>query len=67
MNIYINNAIKNLPDNIDTLGKVVDFLNIPRKGTGIAVNGKLVKAADWDKINIKNEDHLTIISATYGG
>lgn len=67
MKLFINSSLKNIPMEIDTIGKLLDYLNITRQGTGVGLNNTLVKASAWDLTHLKDEDRITIISATYGG
>lgn len=67
MIIYINSVSKDLPGEIDTVGKLLDFLRIPSQGTGVGLNNHLVPSRNWNTTHISQGDHITIISATYGG
>lgn len=67
MTVYINSKQTELPDTVGNLAQLLAFLNVPSKGTGIAVNNKMVKAIDWDHSFLKPEDRVLIISATFGG
>ena len=67
MTIYINSKQTDVPDSVDTLGKLLDHLRIPRKGTGIGINNHLTKACNWDSTFIHPEDRIMMISATFGG
>lgn len=67
MTLYINSSRKDLPDDVNTVGKVIDHLQISRRGTGVAVNSQLVPAKEWDKKQLNEGDSLTVISAAYGG
>lgn len=67
MIVFINSTSENIPDEINTVGKLMDFKRISRQGTGVGLNGKLVPARDWDATNLKADDRIMVISATYGG
>lgn len=67
MNIYINSTYREIPDNIDTIGKLLPYLKISKEGTGVGVNNKIALARNWDVTSIKEDDRIVIISATYGG
>lgn len=67
MHLYINSEYREIPDNINTIGKLLPFLNIPVQGTGVAVNNHLVVARNWESARINEDDRIMIISATYGG
>lgn len=36
-------------------------------GSAVAVNGKLVRRADWDSVTLNENDNVLIIKAAYGG
>lgn len=67
MNLYINSTLKVIPNDVDSIGKLIDFLHIARQGTGVGLNNHLIPSRDWDNTRLKEEDRLLIISATYGG
>lgn len=67
MLVYINNKPSNLPDEITNIVQLLDFLNIKRGGTAVAVNNKLIINSKWDQIRLKEKDNVTIISAAFGG
>lgn len=67
MNIYVNSKQSDIPDEINTVGKLLDHLQIDRKGTGVAINNNLVLSKNWDTTFLKSDDRVLIISATFGG
>lgn len=67
MILYINSKLEEIPQNVDTVGKLLDYLKVSRNGTGVGINNRLVTAKDWDKTFLRNEDRVMIISAAYGG
>lgn len=67
MLIFINSVSKDIPKDINTIERLVEFLGTPRQGTGIALNGHLIPSREWISTPIHDEDRLTVISATYGG
>ena len=67
MQIYINSKLKEVPDDVNTVGKLLQYLRIPREGTGIGINNDLLMACSWDGTPIKDGDRITMISATFGG
>lgn len=67
MIIYINEQPKEIPDDINSIGKLLDFIHVKHGGTGVGHNSRLVKASEWDSTFISNNDRVLIISATYGG
>ena len=67
MHIYINSEYRDIPDNITTVSKLLDYLKIKTQGTGVGINNHLVVARNWNSAQIKEDDRIMIISATYGG
>ena len=67
MVVYINSKLKEIPDEINTVGKLMAYLQIPSAGTGVGVNNHVVSTRNWDSTPVKEEDRIMIISATYGG
>lgn len=67
MKIFVNSTTKQVPEDVNTVGKLLDYLRMSRQGTGVGINNRLVASKDWDKTPIKEDDRLTVISATYGG
>ena len=57
----------NVPAEITTIGRLIDYLKISRQGTGVGLNSHLVPNQKWDMTPIRENDSLVIISATYGG
>lgn len=67
MEIYVNNNRIALPVGVNTIGKLIEHLNISKTGTGVGLNNRLVPARNWDSTLLSEDDRLTVISATYGG
>lgn len=67
MLIYINSQATEVPDNVNTIGKLLDHLHVSREGTGVGINNHLTVACNWDKTEIHPEDRIMMISATFGG
>lgn len=67
MKVYINSTLREIPDSVNTVGKLIDHLRMPRTGTGIGINNALVPAKNWDTTQLQQEDRILIISAAYGG
>lgn len=65
--LIINSQSKSVPDEVDTVQRLVEFLNIPTGGTGIAVNNRIIVTKNWNVAEINNGDNITIISAAFGG
>ena len=67
MIVYINSKLTEIPDSVNTVEKLLEHLKIPRQGTGVGINNNLITSCSWDKAEIKPEDRIMMISATYGG
>lgn len=62
----INGKDYSLPEG-STVAQLAAALNIPEKGTAIAVNNKIVLKQDWATTTLADSDNVTVISAAYGG
>ena len=67
MTVFINDNPVNLPNDYMTIADLVKWKEIPSQGTAIAINNKLIKQENWKITNLKDQDRITIISASYGG
>lgn len=67
MQIFVNSNPKEVPDTINSLSRLLEYLNVPLQGTGVALNNKLVISRNWGITTLKPDDHVMIISASYGG
>lgn len=67
MNITINGTTVTLPSDVTTIEQLANLRSIPRQGSAIAINGKLIKADKWEITHISEGDSLLVISAAYGG
>ena len=67
MRITINNEQLDAPSADMTVREIMAWRNIPDSGTAVAVNNRLVTRLQWDAVQIKEGDNLTLISAAFGG
>ncbi|MCH5214785.1 MAG: sulfur carrier protein ThiS [Muribaculaceae bacterium] len=67
MRIIINSQETLIPDNINTVSKLLEFQNIPEEGTGVGLNNRLIEARNRPTTLLQNGDNVIIISATFGG
>lgn len=67
MTIYINSEIQNIPEEINNISQLLAYLKISPQGTGVALNNHLIPSRLWDITKLNNDDHIIIITATYGG
>lgn len=64
--IYNNEPIK-LPHAQMSVEDLVNWKQLAKQGTAIAVNDKLVKKDLWSVTFLKDLDNVTIITAAFGG
>lgn len=67
MIVNINSKPTKIPDNINSLEELLQFLNIRKGGTAVAVNNKLIVNSKWASAALHEGDSVTIISAAFGG
>ena len=66
MNIVVNsNNIEFTQNNLSEL--LVQIQMSEKKGIAIALNNSVVPKANWQKTQLKENDKITIITATQGG
>ncbi len=66
MKIQVNNKETELPADA-TVGLLAARLDLPGKGTAIAVNNRLVPRTGWDTHVLNENDSVVIIKAACGG
>lgn len=66
MYIKVNSKLRELPYPI-TVAEFVQQEKVPEGGTAIAINGKVVRRAEWDGRLIVENDDIVLIRAAYGG
>ncbi|MDE7380954.1 MAG: sulfur carrier protein ThiS [Muribaculaceae bacterium] len=67
MELIINSESQIIPDDIRTINQLLDFKNISRKGTAVALNNNIVTSDNRDSEILNDGDTLLIISAAFGG
>lgn len=67
MTVYINNEAVRLPSENMTVAELLTWRHKDRGGTAVAVNDKIVKRAQQEMTYLKEDDKITLISATFGG
>lgn len=67
MNVYLNNEQVVLSDkaSLHTLLKKKGFSE--KKGIAVAVNNKVINAANWASQQLSDNDKILVIAATKGG
>lgn len=67
MIVNLNSKPTKIPDDINSLEELLQFLNIRKGGTAVAVNNKLIVNSKWASTALHEGDSVTIISAAFGG
>ncbi len=67
MYIYLNEKKIELSDNINVSGLLLAQNITNTAGMAIALNGKVVRKANWDATILSDGDKILIISAGQGG
>jgi sulfur carrier protein len=66
MNVTINGTAHDLADSA-SLATAVSLLTTSATGLAAAVNGELVRKADWDATGLADGDNVEVITAVQGG
>ena len=66
MNVTVNGAPHDLADGA-SLTTAVSLLTASATGLAAAVNGELVRKADWDATGLADGDSVEVITAVQGG
>ncbi|MGD0373002.1 MAG: sulfur carrier protein ThiS [Streptosporangiaceae bacterium] len=66
MNITINGTSHDLTDGA-SLATAVSLLTTSATGLAAAINGELVRRADWDATGLADGDSVEVITAVQGG
>jgi sulfur carrier protein len=67
MIVYINNEKVTLANGASLFSLLDEKKLIQKKGIAVAVNNKVISAANWQKELLSENDKVLIISATKGG
>jgi sulfur carrier protein len=62
MNVFVNGEPRVLPDRA-SLGTLVP----DRRGVAVAVNGAVIRAADWHRTVLREDDRVEVVTAHQGG
>jgi sulfur carrier protein len=62
MNVLVNGEPRELPPDAN-LGAVVP----DSRGVAVAVNGVVVRAADWPHTTLREDDRVEVVTAHQGG
>ena len=67
MEVFINQEIKTIDENVDLLTLLESLQLSSKKGIAIAVNNTVISKNNWKSHIIQERDKITIITATQGG
>ena len=70
MTVIVNEKKITLKEREDAPVTVTDLLkemNVPEKGTAVAVNNRMVRRDDWTGHKLAAGDKVLLIKAAYGG
>ncbi|MBK1785325.1 sulfur carrier protein ThiS [Prauserella cavernicola] len=66
MHIHINGAEREFPDG-STVADLLTALDTPRQGVAVALDGEVVRRADWPVAVVSDGARLEILTAVQGG
>ena len=64
--VTINGTERQVPDGA-TLVKVIEALDVPAAGVAVAVNGAVVRRADWPTTALADGATVEVLTAVQGG
>jgi sulfur carrier protein len=64
--VWINGAAHELPDR-SRVAAVLDVLGLPGRGVAVAVDGELVRRADWPVTALAEGARVEVVTAVQGG
>ncbi|MDE5663838.1 MAG: sulfur carrier protein ThiS [Muribaculaceae bacterium] len=67
ISVIINGQHMDLPEEVKSVAQLLEWRHIPVSGTAVALNSRLVTAAQHAATMLNHGDVITIISAAYGG
>ena len=67
MKIIINGNETILADDVLTVADMLMSLNIPKAGTAVALNDKVVPKAEHENVKLSENDRIEIVRAVAGG
>jgi len=50
-----------------SLAVLAETMELPAGGVAVAVNGEVVRRADWPGVELRDGDRVEILTATQGG
>lgn len=67
MTITLNAEPRELPDGVSVGSLVDEVVDGGRRGVAVAVNGVVVRRADWDATALSDDDRVELLVAAQGG
>jgi sulfur carrier protein len=64
--VWINGAAHEVPDR-SRVAVVLDVLGLPGRGVAVAVDGELVRRADWPQTPLAEGARVEVVTAVQGG
>ncbi|MHB1596077.1 MAG: sulfur carrier protein ThiS [Streptosporangiaceae bacterium] len=64
--IVVNGAARQVDDGA-SVDRLADLLAVPPSGVAIAVNGEVLRRADWPATPLTAGDEVEVVSAVQGG
>lgn len=65
--IMLNGVLTVLPAEVVTLDQLLEWRRIPRQGTAVAINGKVIPARMHPVTELDDSSNVMVLSAAYGG
>lgn len=65
MTIVLNDAPRRVE--VDTVAQLLAELVVPARGVAVAVNGEVVRRADWSERQLAEGDRVEVLTAAQGG
>ena len=66
MTVTVNGTERQVPDGT-TLAEVIEALDVPAAGVAVAVNGAVVRRADWPVTPLADGATVEVLAAVQGG
>ncbi len=67
MNVIVNQQTVELPESSSISSLFLKLKIESQKGIALAVNGQIIRKANWNEFQFSENDKVTIIRATQGG
>ena len=67
MDIYLNDQVRPLTDNLTIDKLLTSELSISTNGLAVAVNEMVVPKSEWQNTSLQENDRVVLIQATQGG